>query len=252
MAKKPSPPPAPDYAGAAVAQGAANVDAARVAGRMNNPNIVGPLGGQTVSWNGDQPTVTQTLTPTAQSTLEAQQRVQGALANLGERGASTASGVLGTAFNPTGGPLQTKLDTSGVAAMPVNAGTTGQEAIMARLQPQIERMDALCERRRAIAARYDEAFSALGSVDFPVVPETAWSARHLYTIWVDPDRRDATDGVRAFYRRLHTSAAEFTWGTLSAWAWSGSRAAVGIRSASICLPSTTTTTATARFTTYTT
>jgi len=145
----PQAPATPDYTGAAVAQGAANVDAARVAGRMNNPNIVGPLGGQTVSWNGDQPTVTQTLTPTAQSTLEAQQRVQGALANLGERGASTASGVLGTAFNPTGGPLRTKLDTSGVAAMPVNAGTTGQEAIMARLQPQIERMDAQTRTRLA-------------------------------------------------------------------------------------------------------
>lgn len=41
---------------------------------------------------------------------------------------------------------------------------------------------------------------------------------------VDPDHRDATDGVRAFYRRLHPNAAEFTWATLSAWAWSGSRA----------------------------
>jgi dienelactone hydrolase len=41
---------------------------------------------------------------------------------------------------------------------------------------------------------------------------------------VDPDHRDATDGVRAFYRRLHPTAAEFTWATLAAWAWSGSRA----------------------------
>jgi dienelactone hydrolase len=41
---------------------------------------------------------------------------------------------------------------------------------------------------------------------------------------VDPDRRDATDGVRAFYRRLHPDAAAFTWATLGAWAWSGSRA----------------------------
>ena len=145
----PSPPPAPDYTGAAAAQGAANVEAARVAGRMNNPNIVGPLGGQTVTWNGDQPTVTQNLTPTAQSTLEAQQRVQGALANLGERGAATASGVLGTAFAPTGGPLQTQMDLSNVAKMPVNAGTTGQAALMARLEPQIQRMDAQTRTRLA-------------------------------------------------------------------------------------------------------
>jgi dienelactone hydrolase len=41
---------------------------------------------------------------------------------------------------------------------------------------------------------------------------------------VDPDRPQVADGVRAFYRRRHPDAAAFTWGTLSAWAWSGSRA----------------------------
>lgn len=40
---------------------------------------------------------------------------------------------------------------------------------------------------------------------------------------VDPDRPHATDGVRAFYRRLHPQADRFTWATISAWAWSGSR-----------------------------
>ena len=145
----PSPPPAADYAGAAAAQGAANEATARINARNANPNIKGPLGSQTVSFEGDQPTITQTLTPQAQSTLEAQQRVQGALASLGERGAATASGVLGTPFDSSGAPLQTKLDLSNVARMPVNAGTTGQEAIMARLQPQIERMDAQTRTRLA-------------------------------------------------------------------------------------------------------
>ena len=46
----PSPPAAPDYAGAATAQGAANVETARLQGRMNNPNISGPLGSQTVTF----------------------------------------------------------------------------------------------------------------------------------------------------------------------------------------------------------
>lgn len=45
-----SPPPAPDYVGAAKEQGAANVDAARVQGRLNNPNVIGPTGTQTVSY----------------------------------------------------------------------------------------------------------------------------------------------------------------------------------------------------------
>ena len=145
----PSPPATPNYEGAAREQGAANVDAVRLGGRINNPNVIGPLGSQMVTFSGDQPTVTQTLTPTAQATLESQQRVQGALANLGERGAATASGVLGTPFSPTGGPMQTRLDLSNVARMPVNSGTTGQEAIMARLQPQIDRMDAQTRTRLA-------------------------------------------------------------------------------------------------------
>ena len=146
----PAAPPPPDYAGAAAAQGAANVDTARIQGRMNNPNVVGPLGGQTVTFGAnDQPTVTQNLTPDALATLQAQQRVQKSLANLGEQGIGTAQGVISKAFDPNLAGLQTSLDTSGMAKMPVNAGTTGQEAIMARLQPQIERMDAQTRTRLA-------------------------------------------------------------------------------------------------------
>ena len=302
----PSPPAAPDYAGAATAQGAANVETARLQGRMNNPNISGPLGSQTVTFGtpsfdqanydkamsayqasprgavpmqnqfyvptgyddqsvfdtagyqnamnqwaagtnaptreqyttttgGDQPTITQTLTPQAQATLDAQQRVQRALAGLGEQGLGTASRVLGTGFNPNLAGLQTNLgnagqisqapdlsrygqasgnvnagqisqapelsqygmaganvnaqgvnagpqagqygmssggpsagqygyagggpqsgqygfasgglNTSNVAAMPVSAGMTGQQAIMSRLAPQLEKSDAAMRQR---------------------------------------------------------------------------------------------------------
>jgi hypothetical protein len=45
--------------------------------------------------------------------------------------------------------LQTNIDTFNLARMPVNAGTTGQEAIMARLAPQIERQDASTRQRLA-------------------------------------------------------------------------------------------------------
>jgi len=146
----PAAPPPPDYAGAAAAQGAANVDTARIQGRMNNPNVVGPLGGQTVTFGAnDQPTVTQNLTPDALATLQAQQRVQKSLANLGEQGIGTAQNVISKAFDPNLAGLKTSLDTSGMAKMPVNAGTTGQEAIMARLQPQIERMDEQTRTRLA-------------------------------------------------------------------------------------------------------
>jgi len=187
----PSAPPPPDYAGAAAAQGAANVETARLQGRINNPNVIGPLGSQTVtfgtptfnqagydqamsayqtnprgelpresqysgedgfdstgynnamnSWaagriaptreqfttntNADQPTVTQTLTPAAQSTLDAQQRVQRALAGLGEQGIGTASNVLGNAFNPNLAGLQTNVGNAGQISQTPNLNQYGQ------------------------------------------------------------------------------------------------------------------------------
>jgi hypothetical protein len=135
--KAPAAPAAPDYAGAAVAQGAANLEAARATARLSNPNMYTPYGTQTVTYEGDTPTVRQTLTPTAQKTLEAQQGVDLSLANLGQKGAGIASNVLDKPFTFGGPAVQTSLDTSNIAKMPVNAGTTGQEAIMARLEPQL-------------------------------------------------------------------------------------------------------------------
>jgi hypothetical protein len=98
-----------------------------------------PYGTQLVSYDGDIPTIRQTLTPTAQKTLEAQQGVQYSLANLGQLGANTAADVLNKPFNFGGPDVQTSLDLSGIAKMPVNAGTTGQEAIMSRLDPSLAR-----------------------------------------------------------------------------------------------------------------
>ena len=96
----------------------------------------------TTGMDMDIPTVTQTLTPEGQATVEAQQRVSRQLANLGEQGIGTAQRVMGETFNPTTPGLRTSFDTSNLAAMPVNAGMTGQNAIMSRLQPQIERQQA--------------------------------------------------------------------------------------------------------------
>jgi len=55
----PSAPPAPNYAAAAQAQGQANVDTARLQGKMNNPNIYTPYGSQTVSWGNGTPQFNQ-------------------------------------------------------------------------------------------------------------------------------------------------------------------------------------------------
>jgi hypothetical protein len=106
-----------------------------------------------------QPTVTQTLTPDAQAALTAQQKVQSGTANLGLLGLQQATDVLNKPFNYTGPNVQTSLgqpgalkydlDMSGVARMPVNAGMTGQQAIINRLQPQIAQDQAAMTQRLA-------------------------------------------------------------------------------------------------------
>jgi hypothetical protein len=215
MTKKSTPPPVPDYAAAAKAQGAANVDAARATAKLGNPNIYGPLGSQTISYGTknnivdqagfdkamaaynktnkkgaapdiakftspdfDIPTITQSLTPDAQATLNAQQGVERSLAELGQQGIGTAKTILGTPFDPNLPGIQTNLgtvspanqtaytagtaqgsvagpnfqqdiDTSGIAAMPVNAGMTGQQAIMSRLQPQLTQNENATRQRLA-------------------------------------------------------------------------------------------------------
>ena len=115
LCPSPSAPATPDYAAAAAAQGAANKETAITQGYLNNPNINGPLGGQTVTFDPvtNQPTITQNLTPTAQNTLESQQRVQQQLANLGETGLSKASGILGSGFQYSGPQTTTSLANSG-------------------------------------------------------------------------------------------------------------------------------------------
>ena len=148
----PSPPPAPDYVGAANAQGAANVDAARVQARMNNPNISNPYGQRVVKWDGDQPGISEELNPVSQQIFDQQQQVRLGMSGLGNSALNTVQNVMGSRFDPSaaGVPgVQTSLqnnqqanrslDTSGVARMPVNAGMTAQNAIMSRLEPQQNR-----------------------------------------------------------------------------------------------------------------
>lgn len=141
----PSPPPAPDYVGAAAAQGAANKDAAIASAQLSNPNVNSPYGNQTVSYTNDPvtgnpiPTVNQTLNPVSQRVFDAQQQTRLGLAGLSNTGTGIAQNVLDKPFQFNGPNVQTGLDTSGVAKMPVNAGMTGQDAILSRLEPAMAR-----------------------------------------------------------------------------------------------------------------
>lgn len=100
-------PPQTNYMDAANKQGTANVEAARQTAQISNPNINTPFGSQTVSYGANgSPTLTQSYSPGVQSLIDR---------------------------------INSPLDTSGIPQSPINAGTTAQDAILSRLEPQIQR-----------------------------------------------------------------------------------------------------------------
>jgi hypothetical protein len=95
---KPSPPSTPDYAGAAQAQGAANVDAAVASSNLNNPNVITPYGSQTYTpgaTSTDRPTLTQTMSPGQQQLYDQGLNTQMQLGSLGQQGTQALQGVVG-------------------------------------------------------------------------------------------------------------------------------------------------------------
>jgi dTDP-4-amino-4,6-dideoxygalactose transaminase len=56
---------------------------------------------------------------------------------------------------------------------------------------QLQRMHALRDRREEICRRYERAFAHVNGVSFPRLLPNSKSARHLFTIHVDPAKRDA-------------------------------------------------------------
>ena len=170
-----NPPGTPDYVGAAQQQGQANLEAARASAKLSNPNLVTPYGTQTVQYGtgstfdqnaydaaltsyhdklnnydpntgglapnkpnysdyltgtGDQDvaTVTQSLSPEEQQIFNANQQNRLGLGQVASQGLGQVQSVLGSKFDPSNLPAQQ-----------INAGQTAQDAIMSRLQPQIER-----------------------------------------------------------------------------------------------------------------
>lgn len=124
----PDPPPPPDYTGAAVAQGAANKEAALATGMLSNPNIISPEGTQTVSYSNDPttgnpiPTLTKTYSPENQALYGKNINLQGLMADLGITGATKAGGVIGENVNFSGAP-----------AMPGDAASTRDSVINAMM-----------------------------------------------------------------------------------------------------------------------
>jgi len=122
MSSSPSPPPAPDYVGAAVAQGVANKEAAIATGKINNPNVINPYGTQKVTWNADIPTVVQKLSPEQQKLYTTKTAGQQLLAS----GALTLGGQANAAMaNP--------LSFSGAPAAPKAADNLREDALNATM-----------------------------------------------------------------------------------------------------------------------
>ncbi len=60
----------------------------------------------------------------------------------------------------------------------------------ALLLPQLRHIEKRCRRREEISRRYEAGFSGTPGVGFPKVLPKSKSGRHLFTIWVAPERRD--------------------------------------------------------------
>lgn len=156
----PDPPPAPDYAGAAQAQGQANVETAQATSRLNNPNVVNPYGTQT--WRegagpSDRPTMTQTFSPEQQLLYDQQIAMKSLLGGVGTQGARSLGDIIGR-----------NVDLSGMPPTPGSAAETRDKVInsmMARVNEDVNRQadqknsDLIAAGIRPGTKAYDDAMA---------------------------------------------------------------------------------------------
>lgn len=138
-------PPAPDYVGAAQATAAGNVDAARLATAANRVNQITPFGNLTYTqtgedkWGNPMWTATQTLSPEQEKIKLQQANLSSGLLNTAQTGLDYAGNLL----------TKPGIDTSKLPTTGFNPGQSYQDAIMARLAPQIDRENASFEQQMA-------------------------------------------------------------------------------------------------------
>lgn len=139
---KSDPPPPPDYAAQAQATAAGNLEAARYQTQANRVNQYTPYGSLEYTQdptNPDRWTQTQTLTPTAQATLDKQLQLSDLYADTASTGFGRVQELLS---NP-------QLDMSQLPDRAIDVGQTAQQAIMSRLQPQLEQSEEQLRARLA-------------------------------------------------------------------------------------------------------
>jgi hypothetical protein len=181
-------PPPPDYTGAAEATASGNLEAARATAAANRTNQVTPYGSLTYTANpGTDPygntlyTATQTLSPEQQAIYEQESKLNQGLMSTANTGLQYANqvlsqpgvnmsnlpsltnnvptGQLATSYNVqnatgnldlSGMPaLKSSIETQGLPSYGINPGETYSDAIMRRLQPDLERQRSAEEARLA-------------------------------------------------------------------------------------------------------
>lgn len=143
MPKIPAP-AMPDYTGAAQATAKGNLEAAQAAAAANRVNQNTPYGSLTYSQSGKDAqgnpiwNATTSLSPDQQKILGYQNQTQIGLGQLQGKGLQQVSNALD---NP--------ITSASLPQSMVNAGQTGQDALMARFQPQIDQSHKALEAQLA-------------------------------------------------------------------------------------------------------
>jgi hypothetical protein len=140
--KSPKAPAAPDPAATAAAQSATNKETAYWNAVLNNVNQTTPYGNITYQQEGDgvydpdkppQFSSTIQLSPEQQELYETSMRSENALANLGEQQLGRISSAVSSPYSFAG--IGNEINTGDIEAQ----SQAGQDAIMARLNPQFQR-----------------------------------------------------------------------------------------------------------------
>jgi hypothetical protein len=138
-------PPAPDYTAAAQATAQGNLDAARVAAAANRVNQITPYGNLTYKQTGTDSygnpmwTATQELAPAQQKIAEQQAGLSSGLLNTAQQGLNYAGDLM----------AKPGIDMSKLPSTGFNPGQSYQDAMMARLAPQIDRENQSFEQDMA-------------------------------------------------------------------------------------------------------
>ena len=140
-----SAPPPPDYTGAAQATAAGNLAASRAALAANRVNQVTPYGNLNYTQSGTDQygnptyTATQTLAPEQQKLMQQQAGLSSGLLNTAQQGLDYAGNLM----------AKPGIDQSQLPSTGFNPGQSYQDAMMARLAPQIQRETQSFEQEMA-------------------------------------------------------------------------------------------------------